>query len=297
MDKETPPDKRGKSCMNVIFCVLGGLLVFVALLIAMVDIAVGCIFGVLGVLLIFAGAKIRFKKVDTTPQPIFTETPSFTVSISTSTNSTNEIISDDGMTGVYDNIITVIQKPDDITALPFDTLDVAHKRPPTERQLRRAAYSGIVVPEDACLADVNCMLNRIDSHYTYVDAEELANGIIRKTVMPDSSPCIELATYAADIGIRFSRFIGSHTLFKDIVKSASMRDRAAFYAYAVYLSLVDGEFKNLLEHPMCDRFYAFADDALKNPQISKSLSERDYHDFKKPHRGTLAYKAAIQYVQ
>lgn len=289
MDKETPPDKRGKSCMNVIFCVLGGLLVFVALLIAIVDIAVGCIFGVFGVLLIIAGAKVHFKKVDTTP--------SFTVSISTDTSSTNETTPDNGMTGVYDNIITVIQKPEDITALPFDTLDVAHKHPPTDRQLRRAAYSGIVVPEDACLADVNCMINRIDSHYTYIDEEELANGTIRKTVMPDPSPCVELATYAADIGIRFSRFIGSHTLFKDIVKSSSMRDRAAFYAYAVYLSLVDGEFKNLLEHPMCDRFYAFADDALKNPQISKSLSERDYHDFKKPHRGTLAYKAAIQYVQ
>lgn len=289
MDKETPPDKRSTSCMNVIFCVLGGLIVFMALLIAIADIAAGCIFGVFGVLLIIAGAKVHFKKVDTTP--------SFTVSISTDTSSTNETTPDNGMTGVYDNIITVIQKPEDITALPFDTLDVAHKHPPTDRQLRRAAYSGIVVPEDACLADVNCMINRIDSHYTYIDEEELANGTIRKTVMPDPSPCVELATYAADIGIRFSRFIGSHTLFKDIVKSSSMRDRAAFYAYAVYLSLVDGEFKNLLEHPMCDRFYAFADDALKNPQISKSLSERDYHDFKKPHRGTLAYKAAIQYVQ
>lgn len=150
--------------------------------------------------------------------------------------------------------------------------------PPSERQLNYLKDLGVFIPDGITNIDASCMISRA------TDEDSL------------ESPRPSLVTLASGLGIGFSAFIGSNGLFSSIVTSASTRDRAALYAYAVRQSMRGKPFGNMLEDPDISVFYSFADKVIADPTLTRSLEGRTADDFRKPYRGTAIYKEAVAYL-
>lgn len=151
--------------------------------------------------------------------------------------------------------------------------------PPTEKQLAYLKDLGVSVPDGATKQDASCMISRA----TGEDSKE--------------GPSPELVALALSLGTKFSAYIGADHLLFSIVGSASSRDRAALYAYAVQQSLAGSPFGNMLTDPSSDRFYDFADVVLADASLVKSLEGREPHDYLKPQRGTKIYKTAVAFLE
>lgn len=181
----------------------------------------------------------------------------------------------------------IIEAKDDKTAIaqaeacgligPF-TITVEQMQEPTERQVDYALDLGASLPSGACFEDISAIISRI------VDDDE-------------EGPLEAFGEFAHAIGIKFSRFIGKRALYNITFNEATERDRAALYAYAVYVSLVGGKLGNLLISPLRDVFYQFADVALSDTALMKSLNGRSGADLTAPNKNTIAYKAAVQFIR
>lgn len=157
---------------------------------------------------------------------------------------------------------------------PFE-VDVIPFSSPTERQTDYALNIGIVLPSDINIEDISAMLTRFE------------NG--------SSGASQELANYADTIGVNFSAYIGYEELLSCIA-SLSDRERCALFAYAVNQSLKKEPIGNMLTDARCNAFYSFADYAINNEKVLKSIKDRDIRDFINPYKGTTAYKEAFDYV-
>ncbi len=149
---------------------------------------------------------------------------------------------------------------------------------PTDKQLAYAADLGLVIPPGSTKSDVSCLISRA----TGEDSKE--------------SPGPELVALADGFGLKYSACIGADGLFRHIVSAANDRDRAALFIYAVRQSLRGEPFGDMLADPEVGHFYAFADQALNDPGVIRSITGRDVSDFKKPNKGTNAYKAAAAFI-
>lgn len=182
--------------------------------------------------------------------------------------------------------------------MPLDIGAGATQNPqdaPTERQIAYLQSYGVEVPNGACKMDISAMLTRLENG-SHENEELIDSHTIKCYIVPESSPSIALARFASKMGFSFSRYIGAGACLNMLVHGLDSRDKAAFYAYAVYLSIQGGEFENMLDHPHIAEFYEFADAALQDESLMKSIQGRDAHDFKNPNRGTKAYKEAIKYL-
>lgn len=170
--------------------------------------------------------------------------------------------------------------------------------PPTEKQIDYLHSYGVPVPKSACKGDISAMLNRLkyDGYPQVAKQEKIDETTIKMWIIPKVAVNNELAIFAHKMGFRFSKFIGMDDCLSMLVNGLSARDKAAFYAYAVYLSITGGTLENLLEHPRRADFYKFADAAMQDERIRKSILGRNTVDFQAPNKNTLAYKEAIKYL-
>lgn len=158
---------------------------------------------------------------------------------------------------------------------PFH-VSIAKYEPATERQLSYLTNLGVTIPDFITKEDASCMISRV------IDDDLKA-------------PDCELIDLATGLGTEFSAFIGAWGLYESIIRQASIKDRAALYAYGIHQQLKKSPFGNMLRDPDISRFYAFADHISDDPSLLKSLNGRDPSDFKSPHKGTKIYKAAATF--
>lgn len=145
---------------------------------------------------------------------------------------------------------------------------------PSEKQRAYLRDLGVPVPAGVTNRDATCMISRATGEDTL------------------ESPSTQLAALASGLGIQFSAYIGARGLLGSIVAQASDLDRAAFYGYAVLQSELGQPLGNMLEAPERAQCYAFAEKALADPALMRSLSGRLPEDYTRPNRGTAIYKAA-----
>ena len=156
---------------------------------------------------------------------------------------------------------------------------------PTERQLEYAADLGAAVPNDAGKQDVSAIISRFvgpcgDRYYEN----------------PQPSPNEDFAEFADHMGVHFSKFIGEDDLFSKVVHSLSGKDRAAFWAYSLLCGHSGIEIKNMMnDSDMYAKLCAFSEFAVTDPSIMQSIDARSENDYKRPHKGSKAYKAVAEY--
>lgn len=144
--------------------------------------------------------------------------------------------------------------------------------PPTERQVAYALDLEATLPEGVCKEDVSAIISRI------VDEDEDA---------PDPG----LSLWAHVIGVRFSRFVGARALFSHMMRQMQGAEKAALYAYAVYLQEKGGDFSDPRALPVYASLWRCAEQVAEDPALMKSLEDRDTSDLFGPNRGTKVYKA------
>ncbi|MFR7829219.1 MAG: DUF4236 domain-containing protein [Eubacterium sp.] len=154
-------------------------------------------------------------------------------------------------------------------------IEVIKCMPPTEAQFNFADNIGIEYPSDISQEDIHYMLNRFE--YNDVGASQ------------------ELADYADSIGVFFSAYVGMNDLISLILNHSDF-DRCVFYAYAVDMSLKGRELGNMKKEQKYQSYCAFANYALNNEKILKSVKDRDVSDYYTPHKGTTAYKEVINFI-
>ena len=149
---------------------------------------------------------------------------------------------------------------------------------PTEKQLAYLHDLGVFVPDGVTKIDASYMISR-------AVGEDSMEG-------PDP----ELLSLALKFQLEFSAFVGAKKLFQYVIYQSSDRDRAALYIYGVRQDIRGGSFGNMFEDPDVEKFYIFADRVVSDPALLRSLKGREPSDFKRPHKGTAIYKAAISHL-
>lgn len=149
-------------------------------------------------------------------------------------------------------------------------------RLPTENQLEKLKSYGVDIPDGITVEDAQRMINRLELNH--------------------EPPRSELIALALGLNIKFSAFASDSRVFNSIVYDASKRDRFALYAYAVRQSMRGDSFGNMLADPDVALFYAFADKAITDPALIRSLENRTSDDYIKPYKGTAIYKAAAAHL-
>lgn len=175
-------------------------------------------------------------------------------------NAKNEKIAES--TAIFNNL----REPFEITAV------TAQK--PSNNQLNYAIDLGASIPNDVCAEDVSTIISRI------VDDDM-------------DSPNLELAKYADEVGICFSRFIGANELLFRIVHFLQFVDLATFYVYAVYQNQNNEPLKNLLTHPLYKTFLECGRAFENNADLIESLKKRPASDYVKPNKNSKVYISTI----
>lgn len=147
---------------------------------------------------------------------------------------------------------------------------------PTEKQLAYASGVGLVFPNDINIEDISAMLNRYEDYY--------ADGATQ-----------ELADYASNLGIMFSAYVGYDELICRIINHSDI-ERCALYAYAVHQSIKNKKIGNIFEDANFEKYYEFANYALNDPSVLKSIQGRSYTDYLNPSKTTIAYKKVIEFL-
>lgn len=178
-------------------------------------------------------------------------------------------------------------EPFEIRALPHDA--------PTERQIDYLLSWGAAVPRGATKYDVSAILSRLEDSYDIVFEKQIAKDKEVHYIRPLPGPNAEFAKYADDMGIFFSRYIGGDALFNKVVYSLGERDKIAFFAYCVLCSHRGNTIGDLRNSPHFIQLYEFADKAMQDASLAKSIMGRDSADYKSPHKGSKAYKAVAEF--
>ncbi len=190
------------------------------------------------------------------------------------------------------SIYTTLKKGYRFTPLPFGA---TYLEKPTESQLEYARDLGIVLPEDIGKADVSAILSRVVDGETDESTEKILGPDTRQyEVIPLPGPDVDFAAFAQQSGIKFSKYIGGDALFNQVVYSLEGGEKAAFYAYCVLCYETKSPIKNMLEHPRLNDFYAYAKLAVNDESLWASLKKIEPDKYVRPHKGTKAYKAAVE---
>lgn len=189
--------------------------------------------------------------------------------------------------------VTAIAEADGLTP-PFQ-IQVLPNEAPTDRQTAYLRSWNVEVPAGAVKEDVSAILGRLEGSRDIVSEKNTSPDTVVRYVRPTDKPNEEFAMYAHDMGVLFSRYIGNRALFYDTVYSLSGREQAAFFAYCVLCSYHRTIIKDLRNSEYAGQLYAFADMALSNENIMRSIGGRPSDDYLTPHKGTKAYKAVAEF--
>ena len=170
---------------------------------------------------------------------------------------------------------------DGLTA-PFD-LQIIEPDPPTDRQLAYAGDLGIIIPS---------------GDMKFITKEDISHMIDRATGEDSvESPDSDLLSMAEKLNWQGSAYIGRDKLWYAIVKCADDKTLAALYVYAVHQQQKHKKIGDMFADPDLNMFFQFAEQAIANASVLKSIQGREPGDFIAPHKGTTAYKAAIDFLQ
>ena len=150
---------------------------------------------------------------------------------------------------------------------------------PTERQLAYLHDLGVFVPDGVTNVDASCMISR-------ATGEDSVEG-----------PSAEIVALAFALGVKFSAFIGASGLLSAIIHQANDSQKAALFAYGVKQNATGQKFGNMAEDPDADMFYLFSDLVIADEALRRSLEGRAAGDYERPHRGTVIYKAAFDFLK
>ncbi|MBQ3405674.1 MAG: hypothetical protein IJH11_00310 [Lachnospiraceae bacterium] len=150
--------------------------------------------------------------------------------------------------------------------------------PCTDRQRELIEQQGLDVPKGITRGEVNYILKRLQGKDTLQSPDrwmmDLANGL----------------------KIRMSAFMGAGELMDEITRHGNIRDRAALYCYGVRQAVVSHDFQNMLQDPLCDSFYSFANIVEDDQTLQRSLDDRPTSEFFSPKTSVKIYKAAHKFL-
>lgn len=169
------------------------------------------------------------------------------------------------------------------------------EEPPTERQKECLEGLGVTIPQGACKYDVSAMIGRILDSQDIVEEIEISKTEEKQYVKPLESPSEELAIYADKMGLKFSKYISAGNLHGSIVLHLGDRDKAAYFAYCILCANSSSELGNLLEMQNKEELYEFADKAVADEALMRSINGREPQDYLLPHKGSVAYKAVAKF--
>ena len=177
---------------------------------------------------------------------------------------------------------------------PFEIVAIKHDDP-TERQIQYLQSWGISVPAGANKFDVSTILSRLENESETVAEKRISKNTTEERVRLLPRPTSDFARFADSMGVKFSRFIGKAALFDNTLYHLTGRDRVAFYAYCVICANKKTEIGDMRKSEYFARFYEFADVAIENPSILRSIEGRSANDYLHPHKGSAAYKAVAEF--
>ena len=177
---------------------------------------------------------------------------------------------------------------------PYDIVAIKHDDP-TENQIKYLQSWGVSVPIGANKNDVSAILSRLEDSYNVVSEKKMSSNTIVQYIRPLPGPSEEFARYADDMGMKFSRYIGQNALFCHTIYSLNEREKAAFFAYCVLCAHYHKDIGDLRTFEYADQLYAFADMALTNGALVRSIGSRPTDDYIKPHKGSSAYKTVAEF--
>lgn len=186
------------------------------------------------------------------------------------------------------------QAESDNLAGPYDIVALNHDGP-TEKQIEYLQSWGISVPSGANKFDVSAILSRLEDETETVYEKKISKNTAEERIRFLPGPTPEFAGYADSIGVKFSRYIGKLALFEKVLYNLTGRDRIAFYAYCIICSCKKTEIGNMRNSEYSSHLYDFADMAIKDQSILRSIEGRSSNDYLHPHKGSMAYKSVAEF--
>lgn len=177
---------------------------------------------------------------------------------------------------------------------PYEFAVLQHDDP-TERQIEYLRSWDAPIPEGAAKYDVSAILSRLEDSQNIASQKHISKDYVVQRVIPAPGPTEEFAVFADEMGVKFSRYIGEMALFNNTVSALSDRDKAAFFAYCILCSRDHSQIRDPRQSEYAEKLYTFADIALQNTQLMKSINGRDPSDYLHPHKGSIAYKAVAEF--
>lgn len=192
-----------------------------------------------------------------------------------------------------ENSVTEVAEADGL-APPYEVRVIPNEMP-TDRQITYLRSWNVDVPTGAVKSDVSAILSRLEESYDVVTERKTTSNSVVRYVRPLPGPSEEFAKYADDMGVMFSRYIGQDALFNNTVYSLNDREKTAFFAYCVLCSHYHKNIGDLRTSEYASKLYSFADVALENKTLMRSIGGRPTDDYKRPHKGSAAYKAVSEF--
>lgn len=134
--------------------------------------------------------------------------------------------------------------PITLTPIPFD--------PPTDKQIEVCRDYGTVVPNKACKRDVSYIIDKDMDH--------------------DSNPNPELLSYATEMRIFLSYYIGKKALYNAIFNQLAIKDKIAFFAFCIYRFNSSDRTGNLNQSKYKADFYKFSESHLQDKSFIQSMN-------------------------
>lgn len=183
-----------------------------------------------------------------------------------------------------------IHEPFDVEPIPWDAA--------TERQLKYLESLGVDTSLGFSKTDAREIISRIVDRGQNLADQKMSDGKIVSWVNPERGPSIEFAQFADDSGVIFSMYSSFYSLLDRVVYSLeknSQRDRNAFYAYCVICNSRNAEIGDMRKSSLSPKLYEFADMAVENESLNKSIAWRPISDYLKPYKGSKAYKEVAKF--
>ncbi len=148
---------------------------------------------------------------------------------------------------------------------------------PTAKQKKYARDIGISIPAGVTKTDLSCIIAK-------ATGEESA-GL----------PNPEIVTYAIKKGKSFSAYTTKARFIDALFDGEDTYFKVLFYTYCVYCKIFNLPLGDIDECPKKSAIIDFADNALHDNKILKSILDRPYDDFFSPNRNTIAFKSVQEY--
>lgn len=148
---------------------------------------------------------------------------------------------------------------------------------------------GFAIPEGACSADISCIIDRITNYDKVLSERWISDDTKLLEVVPSPAANECLAKFAHNRGIHFSMYIREENLLSSLFYELDDYNKAAFVAFYVLRSINNTFMGN------DEELNKFADFAVDNSSLMKSIRERDVPDYYKPNKKSAAYKAVLKF--